>query len=347
MTDVPSSIARLRRTVKEQPGEDLRSVVVRYAHIKRISVERLLRLGLGVDANSLASVPLRRTQLETFADLAGLELRKLANDAFAEGRNGFELFGQDAGSDVIEPYRRRVAPGMLKLDDIPWIRAHWQVTCLPCDPDSGECFIQICPTCRKSLSWVGIESVYRCQNCATDLRSAAPRYASERKKELAKLMVGVLRRESKALAQLPAIIANSTVREQLAFFSVLACLSFIVAGRVLPHGTFATFRGLELALEYPSCLDKIVADIVRSHDEVSFKLGWFAAIMEVRYRLNFLPAGKIRQSVRRRVSRLMGVNDEKYMIVRRTVPDFSSDPCRSISFRYQSFLRGVSANHRP
>lgn len=347
MSDVPPSAARLRRTVQAQPGEDLRSVVVRYARIKRISVEMLLRFGLQVDANSLASVPLRRYQLETFADLAGLELQKLANDAFAEGKNGFELFGQDAGLDVIEPHRRRVAAGMLKSDGIPWIRAHWQVACLPCDPDTGECFVQICPTCQKSLSWVGIESVYLCQNCAIDLRMVAPRYASERKQELAKLMVGVLRRDANALTQLPAIIAHSTAREQLAFFSVLASLSFIVAGRILPHGAFATFRGLELALEYPSCLDGIIADIVRSHEECSIKLGWFAAFMEVRCRVKLLPSGKLKRSMERRIFRIMGIDEKNYMVVRRVRPDFSSESWRSISFKYQSFLRGVPANREP
>ncbi len=67
MSDQRQVNGHLLRTVKPFEGEDVRSVAMRYAALKRLTVARLLRSGLAMDRGHLTSLPLKRDRIEVLA----------------------------------------------------------------------------------------------------------------------------------------------------------------------------------------------------------------------------------------------------------------------------------------
>ncbi|MCJ2050531.1 hypothetical protein [Methylobacterium sp. J-070] len=289
-------------------GEDIRSVAIRYAKLKRLTLDDLLIAGLRVKEGHLTSLPLKAALAETFAELAGLDAASLRKASFGQGMDGFEVFGSSADIDMLVPHWRRVAPGSLRSDgNEPWIRAHWQIACLPCDPDTGETLTHLCPACGAELTWIRVEDLYRCSRhrCRADLRQAEPRYASTRDREMSALMLGLLRREPSALERMPPVIARATQAEQVQFFSWLGALRPLVNGVIVPVGPFATFRGLGAALTYPASLDCMVRDLMAAHEERDPRFGRLVGAMEMRFRTRDLMGGRIKISVKERLDKLL------------------------------------------
>lgn len=315
MSKTPSTPPRMLRTVVPMVGEDVRSVAVRYAKLKRLDVGDVMVAGLGVEERQFTSLPLKASMMGKFADLIGTNAASLREGAFGSTSAGFELFGCPADIDMIVPHRRRLAPGMLRSDgEKPWIRAHWQVACLPCDPETGETLIHLCPECLATLSWMRVGDLHRCDQCEVDLRDCQPRYASERDRDLSSLMAGLLRREPSALERLPSLIAKAPRDEQLDFLSWLGVLRPLVNGVIVPPGPFATFRGLEAAVGFPDTFNRMVADLMASHEQRDPRFGRLVGTMEMRLRARSLMPGKIRTSIGQRLDRLVGMDEIKGVI---------------------------------
>lgn len=347
MTRTPPPAARLRRTVLPHPGEDVRSVAVRYAGIKRLEVPRLLTAGLGLEGRGLTSLPLKPEALAAFANLAGFDLARVRAAAFAQGDGVFEMLGSPASPDMIVPHWRRLAPGMLRADgDQPWIRAHWQIACLPCDPETGERLVQICPGCGSALSWVTVVRMHECEGCRLDLREVEPRLASEREKDLAGLLLGLLRRDPDAQSRMPAVVSGAPPIEQIEFFAWLGCLRAQVQGILIPSGSFATFRGLELALDYPTSLRGLAIDLMSAHEERDPRFGRLVGATELRLRARSLKRGKIRNSVSSLFNRVLK-KDEIKGVMMVNAPELKQEgSARAIRFDYQLFLREIASPTR-
>jgi hypothetical protein len=67
-----------------------------------------------------------------------------------------------------EPKRRRVVPGTLAKDPIPYCRTIWQVRAFPFDPRTREAVIDACPECKQLLGWTKSFGVHLCERCATE-----------------------------------------------------------------------------------------------------------------------------------------------------------------------------------
>lgn len=337
----PPLPARLMRTVVPHGGEDIRSVAVRYAKLKRLTVADLMVAGLGAQEAHLTSVPLKTALIQRFADLAGLDAAVLRAEAFGSAGTDFELFGSPASVDMTVPHRRRIAPGILRADgDEPWVRAHWQVACLPCDPDTGETLLHLCPQCGATLSWMWVKDLHRCDRCRVDLREAEPRYASARDRELSALMLGLLRREPSAIERMPPMVAGATPAEQVQFFSWLGSLRALVNGVVLPDGPFVTFRGLEATMSFPGSFNRMVLDLMAAHEERDPRFGRLVGAMELRFRCRELMGAKIKASIRQRLDRLLQRDEVKGLIMMPfsgTAAGVPSHP-RAFKFDYQTFL---------
>ena len=290
MSDRPQVIGRLIRTVTPFVGEDVRSVAIRYASLKRLTITCLLHSGIKMDEAHLTMLPLKRDSVEAFADLAGLDAHALYTETLGS------LYRRSAIEGMMSHWRR-VAPGMLRSDPEPWIRAHWQLACLPCDPDTGECLLHTCPACWRTLSWSRAERLHCCQVCSYDLRDVSPSQLTEPVQELARLMVGIVRRNPEAIGRLPRVIASATLDEQIALFGLLGTLRSLIAGTTPHSSVFLNVNGLELALAYPASFDGLVRDLLVTHEERDARMGWFVGALEIAFQVRLLPTGRIRTHI--------------------------------------------------
>lgn len=316
MTEARSKPLQMTRTVTPMAGEDVRSVAVRYARLKRLTVGDLMVAGLGVDERQFTSLPLKPAMMARLAALAGWDDASLREASFGSTAAGFELYGSPTSVDMLVPHWRRVAPAILRSDGAePWIRAHWQVACLPCDPDTGETLLHLCPECGATLSWMGHEDLHRCDHCDFDLRETEPRYGTERDRELSALMLGLLRREPSAIERMPSMLASATPADQVRFFSWLGTLRAFVNGVIVPDGAFATFRGLEATMTFPASFNRMVLDLMAAHEERDPRFGRLVGAMELRLRARDLTGTKIKASIRQRLDRLLHGDEVKGLIM--------------------------------
>lgn len=338
MSKPPSPIARLRRTVVPYPGEDIRSVAARYAALKRLSVLDLMAAGLKSKDKDLTSLPLKTDHLEAFGELAGIDLQRMRHAAFGQGEDGFELLGSRASIDMIVPHWRRIAPGKLRSDgDDPWIRGHWQITCLPCDPDTGEVLLHICTECGATLSWLNFDAVHRCQRCHFDLRRIEPRIACAMDRDLAALMVGVLRRDPSALERMPPMVQRVPTAQQVQFFAWLGALRTLVNGVEIPMEGFATFEGFGSALAFPASFNRMVVDLMSAHEQRDPRFGRLIGTMEMRFHSRKLMPGKIKDSIRERLNVLLHKDEIEGLIV--VAPDdCAANPKRVFRLDYREFM---------
>lgn len=298
MSRLDPAQARLLRTVEPLPGEDIRSIAVRYAAIKRLEVDVLLSAGLGMGKGFLASLLVKMCRANAFAELAGFDVRRLAFEAFGEIEDGFAAFSDFAELGAITPIWRRVAPGILKADPQPYVRAVWQFTCLPCDPGTGERLWRFCPSCRKTLSWLRIRAVHLCQHCGFDMRNCTSSCVSDEVRELVGVACALLRRDPKALRLLPLDIGLAPAREQFAFLLWLAELMPIEKMGMREDPQLRILDALKLNIRNRRSIGDVLVSLIQMHKSQNDNIIIPKSIGFMSNEANYLPDGLVKIAVK-------------------------------------------------
>ncbi|NNM72089.1 TniQ family protein [Enterovirga aerilata] len=298
---LPARINPTRKTVTPWPGECLPSIAVRYAERTAITVGELLASGLSMRATDLASLPLTRDAVLAMSHLASLDPDDMLLRSYDTSGETVAIGDLGIPAYLLDPARRRVAPGTLKRDgDAPWIRLSWQLRCFACEPTSGEMLVDHCP-CGKPISWVRCMSVFRCNWCGADLRDIpvrqAPAHLVESSRTFAALLgFGVSTASSRTIERL---FPSASAGARLELFALLGRLQYRTEGAGPPLScSLAPIRGLELALGWPTSFDGIVAGFV---DAQPTRLGPAGALVDLRTEIDAIKQGPIRRTLLRRV----------------------------------------------
>jgi hypothetical protein len=240
--------------MERKPDESAQSVVLRLAPLCLASVEEFLRYALNFFSR-LHSLPARIETLWRLAEVAGLDPAIVQEQKIEPTRSGFLIYQREVPADWINLEVRRVAPGVLSADDIPYHRVAWQPNPLECDVPSGEVLLDRCPRCDAFLGWHKIESVAVCGACRFDIRDHPPTFVPSDRLALAQELLEYLHG---AADQIPAPfrtlddISTAYAMEWLAYFTDLP------NGKYLRPDFSNAAVGLNELKRWPSSFDEVV-----------------------------------------------------------------------------------------
>lgn len=259
---LPVRVAPTRRTVRPLPDECLPSIAVRYAEAVKVSTADLLTNGLSLPGNALASLPFKPDAVDALTYLARLDRRSVRRRGYGRDGTRIRVGAISLPDHLLDPARRRLAPGMMRTDTVPHVRLRWQLRCLPCDPVTGEWLTDHCEGCGKTLTWMHCSSVAACTHCGRDVREVPERVAPPDVRRLSRIMAGVLRlRPGQTHPSLRAF-AGAPPEDLLALFDLLGRLHYRGLGLAVEASSFATVAGLELALGWPGTFDTAFGALV-------------------------------------------------------------------------------------
>ncbi|MEA2817876.1 MAG: hypothetical protein QOI93_5755 [Rhodospirillaceae bacterium] len=248
MTQVP-----WRRSIKQHRGEAIASLMIRLAPKGLLTPFEFLKYHFRRDGRlSPTDIATDLEALRTLAFIGSFDVELLYAATWKVVGTMTEFLGRRLPAGWFKPGVRRLAPGVMRSDDDPWIRNDWQIRGLPCDCDTGELIAERCANCYEALTWTRIHDVYSCGTCGYDQRLAKSRYVAPdtlvRSRALRDYLQG-------AGTDLPTELAALEDHE---FLSLICWLPYFVAipdrVRVRPSPHEAV-TGFGLIKQWPRCFE--------------------------------------------------------------------------------------------
>ncbi|WLA53911.1 hypothetical protein [Bradyrhizobium diazoefficiens] len=193
--------ARLRKSIDRlRPDESLQSIILRLAPFSLATANELLRYALGRPAG-LGLLSTDADAIQRLAELGGFALEDMFSRSILRGKYGYIIYRREVPPEWVTFGLRRLAPGVLTDDDIPFHRLGWQLNAINCDVTTGEVLIERCPRCVARLRWRKVATIVTCGECQLDIRCVSPRYVPPDRLSSARRLLAFLLRTG---PQLPA-----------------------------------------------------------------------------------------------------------------------------------------------
>lgn len=233
-------------------GEDLISLAVRMAPYGLLTIDQMAKWILHV---SIDQIPFDADGFRRLAHVGGYERAKVQSLAF-EARAGAAVIhrGLWFSNKWVSTRHIQVAPRALAEMPDPYLKAQWRFRIFPCDLDTGELLLDVCPSCHHKLS-TPQGNLCSCHCCGYDLRKATPKYLPQSVFDDARALAGTVGLTDDPPIALPAPFDTMT-REDL-----LGSLSWL-NGTILSLGSSSTFgmvQSLEVLRSWPAVLDEFIA----------------------------------------------------------------------------------------
>jgi hypothetical protein len=246
--------------VPPKSDESIHSMILRLAPLFMVNVSDFVRFALNV-AGAMHIVATRIEALWRMAEIAGWNAAEIESRKIEPTSAGIMIYQREVPHEWIDLRVRRVAPGVLASDEIPFHRISWHPYPIECDLASGEVLIDRCPQCDAILGWSDVETVYRCGACEFDLRKQQPTYVPEDRLLLARGLHSFLDGTAATLPlQIQALddISKAYAMEWLAFFVDLPL------GRCLRPSCNNAAGGLAEVRRWPQSFDEVMTRFLSS-----------------------------------------------------------------------------------
>jgi hypothetical protein len=247
-------------TVGPKADESIHSMILRLAPLFMVTVSDFVRFALNV-AGAIHIAATRIEALWRMAELAGWDAADIEHRKIEPTSAGMMIYQREVPHEWIDLRARRIAPGVLASDEIPYHRMPWHANPIECDLSNGEVLIDRCPKCDASLGWSNIETVFACGACEFDLRGHSPTYVPADRLLLARELHAYLNGTAGRLpSDIEALddVSRAYAMEWLAFFVDLP-----VGRRLKPSCNNAPF-GLVEAKRWPKGFDDVMTRFVSS-----------------------------------------------------------------------------------
>jgi hypothetical protein len=316
------------KTIRQFDDEAIASAAVRLAPMGRIDPEKLLRLHLDMNGQSISTIASKPKAIAELAALGSFDLRKLSVGAWRGYKDRIEFLGCELPVGWFDPTRRRVAPARLAADgDDAWVRNVWLLTAMRCDIESGEALLDRCPQCFNRLTWANIRHVWACQACSFDLRLARPTYSPPETISDAKTLACFIfgKRE-----RLPPPL------EKLSFLDVLKLSAWFAFFKGIPERLFLNVtaqnaaEGFAQLQKWPASFDETAVELVGAGANEDLITRSIAAGKMLTL-IDRLGSAEARKVVRTRLFELLdlsGLPNEAFRKVMEPVMGFHSSPAR-------------------
>jgi hypothetical protein len=241
-------------TAGPKADESIHSMVLRLAPLFMVSVSDFVRFALDV-AGAIHLVATRIEALWRMAELAGWSAAEIECRKIEPTSAGMMIYRREVPPDWIDLRARRIAPGVLASDEIPYHRMPWHANPIECDLATGEVLIDRCPRCDAILGWSNVETVFACGACEFDIRRHKPTYVPDDRLQLARGFQAYLAGSAdKFPSPIQALsdISKAYAMEWLAFFVDLP------VGRCLKPSFSNAPIGLVEAKRWPQGFDEVM-----------------------------------------------------------------------------------------
>lgn len=225
-----------------------------------MAVADFVRYALNV-AGAVHIVATRIEALWRMAELAGWNAAEIENRKLEPTSAGMMIYQREVPEKWIDLCARRVAPGVLASDEIPYHRISWHPNPIECDLSTGEVLIDRCPRCDASLGWSNIDAVFACGACEFDIREQRPTYVPADRLLLARGLHAYMDGTADPLpAQIDALddVSKAYAMEWLAYFVDLPI------GRCLRPSWNNAALGLAEVRRWPQSFDEVMTRFLSS-----------------------------------------------------------------------------------
>jgi hypothetical protein len=185
------SFIRLGTTLDAVPGESLLSWLSRLCEANDMSTAEFCFYIIGRDSKEFAALAARDEHALALGRVIGVgqtTIRRMMHSGADPAITTF--FDQPIPWSALERSKRRMAPGRLTKDKVPFLRALWSIRVISCDPTSGERLVNRC-TCGQPLWWRSMHRLLECEACGHDLRTIPAALGSEEQIEVSRFWASI------------------------------------------------------------------------------------------------------------------------------------------------------------
>lgn len=181
----------LPRTVEMWTGESIASLFIRTANANGMSPQELAREGLGMGQLAWPAIIYQPRLLDPISAMFNVSY-DLLDQAQIKRRdhNTVTFNGEVLGIDMVDFLRCRLAPSRTKGPKA-FLRHHWSVRLIDCDPTTGELLVDRC-TCGRALLWATMTSFGKCSICRLPWHELPSKLAAEQNRRQARFWAGLL-----------------------------------------------------------------------------------------------------------------------------------------------------------
>ncbi|WP_339828933.1 TniQ family protein [uncultured Parvibaculum sp.] len=169
--------------------ESLLSFVARTADANLLRPGDMARLA-GVSADAVLPLLLGNYDSQHLAQLLGCAREEVEYRRYLSTSDGqHSFFGVAVDRDHLCPTSRRFAPRALSRS--AFHRAHWDISFIFTDRDTGELLQSLCPECGTEQTWRS-GSLVECRECGFDIRNAPEQATPAALKDLDVFLHGIV-----------------------------------------------------------------------------------------------------------------------------------------------------------
>lgn len=301
-------IGRWLDPITPRPGECIASIALRLAPCGLSTIGELLRLGLGLENNSLAILSEQDEAVRRLAVIGSFDFDDLKSRCCRRTDQSVFVLGREMPSDWLVTDRRRVAAGQLAKDrDDAWIPLLWQIRAFPCDLATGEILIDRCPGCKHTLYWWCTDKVWECR-CGYDLRNAAPRFVPNDVLQRANALARILDARDITPTPIDGLVSERSLFAAMSWFGHF---SELLHNLWLKPSAANAPIGYQALMNWPVSFDHVVETFLNMAcraERIGPDSNWFDIKRDKNWRWDSNPQGAMLRALRTVISRADGAD---------------------------------------